>query len=85
MCAHLMVVISVLLIFATLPFSLCLVVKVVQVWQSFSFLGTGELKYLEEYDHFICNRAVGSTASATQGPENTSWGGPHYGPIHPSH
>ena len=30
-CAYLMVVISVVLIFATFPFSLCLVVKVVQV------------------------------------------------------
>ena len=31
MCAHLLVVVSVLLIFLTMPFSLCLVVKVVQV------------------------------------------------------
>ena len=30
-CAHLLVVVSVLLIFLTMPFSLCLVVKVVQV------------------------------------------------------
>ena len=37
-CAYLMVVISVVLIFATFPFSLCLVVKVVQVYNGIIML-----------------------------------------------
>ena len=40
MCAHMLIVISIILIFLTFPFSLCCVVKVVQVikisWTTFT-------------------------------------------------
>ena len=59
MCAHLLVVVSVLLIFLTMPFSLCLVVKVVQVihylFSSYSlYLSSPSSLYMHSPPHSPC-------------------------------